>query len=106
MRIFLILSCAGWLCACVESAVVVGQPGPALAREEVDIYYARRPRCNFETVAHIRASGGYFSMESMFENMRREAAELGAGGLYVLETRMLDTREFIGTAKAIRCLPA
>lgn len=106
MKIVYLLLCAFLLCACVEPSVVVGQPGPALATEEVDIYYVERPRCNFETVAHIRVNGGYFSLDSMFRNMRREAAELGAGGLYVLETRMLNTREYIGTAKAIRCLPA
>ena len=106
MRISFLLLSAFCLCACVEPSLVVGQPGPALASEEVEIYYVERPRCNFETVAHIRVSGGYFTLESMFRNMRRKAAELGAGGLYVLETRMLETREFIGTAKAIRCLSA
>ena len=68
------------------------------------IYYTERPRCPFETVAHIRATGGYFSLESMLRNMYREAAQLGASGLYVLETRQLENREYLGTAKAIRCL--
>lgn len=102
---FLLLS-VFWLSACVESSIIVGQPGPALVSEEVEMYYVQRPRCDFETVAHIRVSGAYFTLESMFRKMRREAAELGADGLYVLETRKLDTREFLGTAKAIRCLPA
>ena len=92
------------LYGCVEPSLVVGQPGPAIASEEVDVYYARRPRCDFETIAHIRVTGGYFSLESMFRNMRRKAAEVGASGLYVQETRQLETREFLGTAKAIRCL--
>ena len=105
MRITFILLCAFWLCACVEPAIVTGQPGPALSSEEVDVYYVERPRCEFETVAHIRVNGGYFSLQAMLRNMRQEAAELGAGGLYVLETRTLDNREVIGTAKAIRCLP-
>lgn len=106
MKIAFLPFCALLICACVEPSIVVGRPGPALASEEVDIYYAERPRCDFETVAHIRVSGGYFTLDAMFRNMRREAAELGAGGLYVLETRLLNTREYVGTAKAIRCLPA
>ena len=106
MRICLLLSCVFYLYGCVEPALVVGQPGPALATEEVDIYYAERPRCEFETVAHIRAGGGYLTLAAMFRRMRSDAAELGAGGLYVIETSRLDSGEYIGTAKAIRCLPA
>jgi len=94
------------LFGCAEKAVLVGRPGPAVAAEEVVTYYIDRPPCNFETVAHIRISGGYFSLESMLKNMRRQAAELGASGLFVLQTRQLEIREFLGTAKAIRCLPA
>ncbi len=94
------------LIACAETPLVVGQPGPALAGEEVSIYFAKRPRCDFETIAHLRITGGYFTMESMVKKMRSEAAELGANGLYVLETRQLENREYLATAKAIRCLSA
>jgi len=104
--IFTMLFIGAVLGGCAESTLLVGQPGAAIAGEDVVLYYIERPRCNFETVAHIRVSGGYFTLESMFRNMRREAAQLGAGGLYVLETRMLNTREYLGTAKAIRCLSA
>ena len=106
MKILTLLICIAWLAGCANSTLVVGQTAPALASEEVDIYYVEKPRCNFETIAHLRATGGYFTLASMFDNMRREAARLGASGIYVLETRQLDTREFLGTAKAIRCLPA
>ena len=93
------------LSACAEPSLVVGQPGPALSSAEVSIYYIDRPRCDFETVAYIRARGLYFSLQTMFRDMRLKAAQLGADGLYVLQTQQLDTREFLGTAKAIRCLP-
>ena len=106
MRICLIMGCVIHLCGCVEPALVVGQPGPALDSTEVDIYYAERPRCDFETVAHFRGSGGYLTLEAMLRHMRLDAAKLGAGGLYVIETSRLDSGEYIGTAKAIRCLPA
>ena len=106
MRTSIFLTWILLLSACVDSSLVVGQPGDSIKSEEVKIYYTERPRCPFETVAHIRVTGGYFSLESMFRNMRREAAPLGASGLYVLETRQLENREYLGTAKAIRCLSA
>ncbi len=91
---------------CVEPALVVGQPGPGLSSEAVRIYYFDRPGCTFETIAHIRVTGGYFTLNSMVRNMRQDAAEVGADGLYVLHTQQLHNKEFLGTAKAIRCLPA
>jgi len=93
------------LSGCVEPAMVVGNPSAAVENEAVNIYYLDRPDCNFETIAHINVTGGYFSLQTMFRNMRREAAQVGADGLYVLHTQQLPTREFLGTAKAIRCLP-
>jgi len=106
MKILIVPIFTAWLTGCASQALVVGQTAPALASEEVDIYYVERPRCNFETIAYLRVNGGYFTLASMFSNMRSEAARLGASGIYVLETRQLETREFLGTAKAIRCLPA
>lgn len=94
------------LSGCMEPAMVVGQPSPSLSSEAVRIYYIDRPTCNFETIAYIRATGGYFTMNSMLRNMRRDAAEVGANGLYVLQTQQLPNKELLGTAKAIRCLPA
>ncbi|MDH3762718.1 MAG: hypothetical protein OEU50_17200 [Gammaproteobacteria bacterium] len=104
--LLLFLSLSLFLSGCVEPSMVVGQPSAAVASEAVDVYYIERPNCNFETIAHINVSGGYFSLQAMLRNMRREAAELGADGLYVQQTQQLNTREFLGTARAIRCLPA
>ncbi|MDH3390119.1 MAG: hypothetical protein OEN02_19705 [Gammaproteobacteria bacterium] len=105
LPVLILLLASYSLPGCAEKAVLVGKPGPAVEAEEVVTYYIDRPRCNFETVAHIRVNGGYFSLESMLRNMRRQAAELGASGLYVLQTQQLEIREYLGTAKAIRCLP-
>ena len=92
------------LAACAEPALVVGAPGPRLASEEVVVYYIDRPRCNFETVAHLRVTGGYLSLQSMLDEMRRQAAAVGAGGIFVLETQQSSMKDFRGSAKAIRCL--
>jgi hypothetical protein len=97
---------SGVLFGCVEPALVVGNRGEPIAAEAVAVYYIDRPQCHFETIAHLRVTGGYYSLESMFSNMRKQAAELGANGVYVLYTQQSNIKEYFGTAKAIRCLPA
>ena len=104
--ILLVLSCLAVLGGCAESTLLVGQPGAAIAGEDVVVYYVDRPRCNFETIAHIQVNGNDYSLESMLNFMRSKAGELGASGLYVLQTQQLDIKDYLGTAKAIRCLPA
>lgn len=91
---------------CVESTLVVGQPGASVKDEEVAIYFIDRPPCNFETIAHISMKGGFYTLESLVWGMRRHAASVGANGLYVLQTQQSTMKEYLGTAKAIRCLPA
>jgi hypothetical protein len=101
LTILIISTCA--LSGCVNTTVV-GKPEAGITAEEVAIYYIDRPRCEFETIAHIRVSGGFFTLDSMLKSMRRQAAKVGANGLYVLHTQQLDVKEYLGTAKAIRCL--
>ena len=93
------------LAACMQPPVVIGRPGTALDPAEVAIFYTQRPNCRFETVAELSASG-YWSLQSMFSNLRREAAALGADGVFVVYTQQTEMKEFLGTAKAIRCLSA
>ncbi len=94
------------LVGCIDSTMVLGKPGENKPVEEVTVFFIDRPQCNFETIAHIRVSGGYFSLDSMIKSMRQQAASVGANGLYVLQTQQLEIKEYLGTAKAIRCLPA
>jgi hypothetical protein len=103
LTILIISTCT--LSACINTTVV-GKPEAGVTAEEVTIYYVDRPQCDFETIAHIRVSGGFFTLDSMLKSMRREAAKVGANGLYVLQTQQLDIKEYLGTAKAIRCLAA
>ena len=91
---------------CAEPPLVIGQPAASTDSRQVVIYYIDRPKCDFETLAHIRVTGGYFSLKSMLARMQKQAAGVGADGLYVLHTQQLDVKEYLGTAKAIRCLPA
>ena len=89
---------------CAEPTTIIGQPTAAINAEDVVIYYAEKPGCNFETVAWIQG-GAYLSLQSMFVKMRLEAAQIGASGLYIVHTQQTEMKEFLGTAKAIRCLP-
>ncbi len=108
MRILAKISIPSLICTilagCASSSLVTGQARDAIAQEEVVIYFIDRPACHHATIAYIQVSGGYFTLQSMLDNMRRDAAELGAGGLHVLHTQQSELREFGGTAKAIHCL--
>ena len=92
------------LTACVKTPVVVGEVSPPIDSDSVQIFYPERPGCNFETIAHLRIEGGVYSLSSLFKVMRTQAAEIGATGVYVLFAQELDIKEYVGSAKAIRCL--
>jgi len=92
------------LLACVESNLVIGQPGTSINSDDVTVYFIDRPPCNFETIALISMNGGFYSLDSLVWGMRQQAARVGATGLYVLQTQQLAIKEYLGTAKAIRCL--
>ena len=91
------------LVGCAQTPLVTGRPSAALSPDAVEIFYPRRPACRYEVVAELSASG-YVSLASMFARMRRDAATLGADGLYVVHTQQTSMKEFLGSARAIRCL--
>ncbi len=90
--------------ACAHPVLIVGKTSESIEVENVELFYTQRPTCDFETVGYLRIEGGSYSLASLFERMQKQAAEVGAGGVYVIETRRLDIFEYIGTARAIRCL--
>lgn len=94
------LLCIG---GCSSTALVVGKPGDAVAVEEVVVFFARRPDCAFETIAHLKMENPYYSLQALVVGMRQQAAELGADALLVEQTRRLPGREYVGTGRAIRC---
>ncbi len=90
--------------ACAHPVLVVGKTSESIEPDSVQLFYTQRPGCEFETVGYLRIEGGSYSLSSLFKRMQNQAAELGANGVYVIETRRLDILEYIGTARAIRCL--
>ncbi|MDH5356775.1 MAG: hypothetical protein OEY09_20210 [Gammaproteobacteria bacterium] len=100
----LIFLLATLVISCAQPILVVGEPGVAIDPDKVKVYYARRADCDYDTVGYITGHGGLYSLASLVHDMRTQAAEIGADGVVVIETRRLDLFEYIGTAKAIRCL--
>ena len=94
------------LSACAAPPLVIGQARAPVSESDVVVYFMDRPRCHFETVALLEINGGYFSLQRMLSKMKTQAAEIGASGLYLTHAQQLDLREYVGTAKAIRCLSA
>lgn len=104
LKLILLLSFSALVMGCASPIVLVGEQREAIDIEQVGIFYAQRPACEFETIGYLRIEGGYYSLAGLLGRMRQQAADIGAEGVYVLETRRLDVSEYIGTAKAIRCL--
>ncbi len=91
------------LSACVQPIVLVGEKTESIRQNQVRIYFARRPQCEYEIVGYLRINGGYYSQASVLRRMQWQAAKVGADGIFVHETRRLDIFEYIGSASAIRC---
>ncbi len=89
--------------ACTHPILIVGEATDPVETEEVRLYYRQRPLCEFETIGYLRVEGGHYSMNSLFDRMRQQAAAVGANGLYVTEIHRLDIFEYTGVARAIRC---
>ena len=94
------------LTACAKPIVMVGIASEGIDPNDVRLYYTQGPECEFETVGYLEVNGGYYSRASLFTKMQEQAAEVGADGVYVIEAQRLDILEYIGTARAIRCLNA
>ena len=92
------------LSACVQPILLVGEKTKPIQADKVSIYYAQRPDCEYEIIGYLRINGGYYSQASLFRTMQWKAAEVGADGVFVHETRRLDILEYIGAASAIRCI--
>ncbi len=92
------------LTACVQPIILVAAKSDAIDPQEVSVYLARRPDCDFETVGYLSIESGYYSQASLLAAMRQKAAKVGANGIFVHETRRLELFEYIGTASAIRCI--
>ena len=93
------------LSACAGTSVMqTAQPGPAVEPEQVRVSFAMREPCDFEVIGQIEIAGWYFRRESIVEAFREKAAGLGAHAVQIHYLQKRDISEFIGQARAIRCL--
>ncbi len=102
-RLFVIIASISLIVACAPPMVLTGVKTESIHPDKVRLYFTQRPECDYDKVGYLRINGGYYSQSSLFRAMQRQAAMVGADGVYVQETHQLDILEFVGTATAIRC---
>jgi hypothetical protein len=102
-NILLLVAALVTIGACSKITTQIDFNHEAVKPDRVELHYAKRPDCNYEIVGYLKSSGGYYSLDSLIDNFRREAGSIGATGVYLTYTQRLDIGEFIGTAQAIRC---
>jgi hypothetical protein len=103
LKLFFVLIMGLYIAGCAHPITIVGEVGPEIDADRVDIYYPDSPKCNFNTVAYIRVEGGFYSLNSLIKHMRLQAANVGADAVYIMQTQRLDIKQFTGVAKAIKC---
>lgn len=103
-KLLLALSLLAALNACSLGSTVIN--GPVTQRIEltkVRVMY-QPPACDFEPVANIEFSGGFFSRAALIDGFRQKAADLGADIVQVLNVQPISSNEYFGSARALRCL--
>lgn len=74
------------LAACASSHVLTGQPRPPIDPAQVQVYFTP-PNVPYEEIALLETSSGAFTYgeqnktDSVLQNLRQEAAKLGANGV-------------------------
>jgi|GEM_PF-607172 len=93
------------LAGCAGNSVIsTGNAGPEVEPDQVRLSFSQREPCTYEVIAHIEITGGYFSRESILQAFRRKAAPFGADAVQVHYLQKRDVSEFLGQARAIRCV--
>ena len=107
MRQLIFIMAAMLLTACANDVTIVtGKVQDAIAMDEVELLFGKNPACDFEEVAWMQFPGNYFNQESIINSFRHEAAELGASAVQIIDLQKMDTSEYRGSARALRCKPA
>ncbi len=95
---------SGLLAGCASEPFVTGRVGEPVSAESVVIYYINKPDCDYETIAYLVMERPLYSRQALADALRNQAAELGASAVYIEQTQRLPGREYVGTARAIRCI--
>jgi hypothetical protein len=87
-----------------QSTLVLREAAPVDDTEQFVTYLNRVPACDFEVIAHLHSKGGFTSADGLVEDFRRQAKALGANALSVEYIQRTDVNQYIGNARALRCL--
>jgi hypothetical protein len=91
--------------ACVGNSVITtGTLGDEIDAEDVRVYFAYEAACEHEVIGIIEVNGLHFSRESITDRFRAKAAMLGANAVHINYLQKRDVGEFLGQARAIRCV--
>jgi hypothetical protein len=93
------------MAACAGNSMIrTGKAGEEVEPDQVRLSFSQREPCAYEVIAHIEITGGYFSRESILQAFRSKAARVGADSVQVHYLQKRDVSEFLGQARAIRCV--
>lgn len=84
--------------------IVVGQTSDELNANEVNVYFNEKPDCDIEVVAWLQIPGDYYDRANLIASLRQQAAQLGAPALEITYLQKIAASEYLGSARAIRCL--
>ena len=96
----------GLLACANNSTLVIGPVSDAVKSREVEIYYANNPACEYVVVALMEIPGHHYSRASLIEAFRVKAASLGATAIQISHMQKIGASEYLGSARAIRCVGA
>ncbi len=104
MKLLLLVLLLLTAAACTTGSTVVSGPvTEPVEITQVQVFY-QTPQCNFEPVADIQFSGGYFSRAALIDAFREKAASVGANVVQVMMLQTVGSNEYYGSARALRCL--
>jgi hypothetical protein len=104
-RIFGLLLVTLTLSACGHQSALILQEAESIEDESrFRLFINRVPDCDFGTIAHLHSRGDYSSGDDLIEDFREEALELGANALSVEFIQRTDLNQYIGNARALRCM--
>ncbi len=78
--------------------------GTNINSEDLKVYYYTKPTCEYEVIGYIEVNGFYYTKSSIFQFMAEEAKKMKAEAVEVDYLKQIDTKEYVGIGKAIRCL--
>lgn len=88
-----------------KDILVIGEVYPEIEVDTVAVYLMDKPACDFNVIATIKIPGDIYSQSGLVNSFKSVAADLGAPIIQVTSSRKINVTEYMGTARALRCVP-